>query len=341
MLSTTLATSIFISAGILNGTYPVLSRKMPNWRFENIWFVFAIFCFVVLPWSILLLTDPNALLVYQNMSSHTGLLIFIFGVLFGIGQITLPIAFNLIGFGLSFLFNIGISTTLGGLVPIAILYPQQLFDAKIVFIIIASMIAIVGLILAYLAGIYRDKHAKPISHPRNTTTYQGLFGLGVILASITGLVSIGQNYSFLATQELQQIALQQHLTVLNANTIMWPLFFSFSFIPIALFMLYLNIKHQSFDNFRHKQSKKYFLYCFIMAAFWYLSMILYSEGVLEMGRTGALFGWPLFTTMIVLTSNFWGWLGGEWRDGNKHSKILWLSGISLLTLAIIILSTNL
>ena len=105
-----------------------------------------------------------------------------------------------------------------------------------------------------------------------------------ILAVIAGFFSACQNFSFAATEQLQQIALSHHVSHFVAANIMWPGFLLFAFIPYAAYMLYLHSRNRSFAKYSSKTIFRYSPLAFAMAFFWYGSLMIYSKASLHIGE---------------------------------------------------------
>lgn len=68
----------------------------------------------------------------------------------------------------------------------------------------------------------------------------------------------------------------------------------------------------------------------IMAIAWSASIFLYAGAVAGLGRHGPSIGWPVFMALIVLTSNLWGVILGEWRDLPRAAFHKMLGGSAFL-----------
>jgi L-rhamnose-H+ transport protein len=52
-----------------------------------------------------------------------------------------------------------------------------------------------------------------------------------------------------------------------------------------------------------------------------------------LGRLGTSFGWPVFIALIILTSNAWGVILGEWKGAGRGAFQRMLLGSAVLVLA--------
>ncbi|MEM1244506.1 MAG: L-rhamnose/proton symporter RhaT [Pseudomonadota bacterium] len=320
-------------AGVINGSFALPTKNVKHWSFENIWLSYSFWAFLLLPWIFLFIIDESAFHFYATIPSYELFIIFIGGIAFGIGMVCFAVALDKIGLALGFLLNIGISTGLGFCLPLIFLHTQEVFTPFGLFTFIGTILILCGLLVGFKAGKIRDTE---IIHDHSAKK-QNKYYLGVLLATIAGFASAGENFTFAATTNLQHMALADGISALAAANIIWPLFLTFTLIPYAVYMLFLHRKNASFVNYRHSSSTKYSFAAFTMAIFWYGSLILYSKASLVIGTLGPIVGWPLFMVCIILTSNYWGWHHKEWSQCPIRAKRLAARSVVLLIFAVLVL----
>jgi L-rhamnose-H+ transport protein len=76
-----------------------------------------------------------------------------------------------------------------------------------------------------------------------------------------------------------------------------------------------------------------------MAFFWFGSTLLYGIAAGMLGSLGAILGWPLFMSLIVITASVWGVATGEWKGAGRRPLQLMFGGVAMLVLAIFVLAT--
>jgi hypothetical protein len=74
-----------------------------------------------------------------------------------------------------------------------------------------------------------------------------------------------------------------------------------------------------------------------MGAIWMPSIALYGRAAVLMGDLGSSAGWGLYMGVVILVSNFWGFVTGEWRGISGKPIKLIVTGIALLLAAICII----
>lgn len=340
MLEIIIASSLVLLSGMTAGSYAMPTKYMSKWQYENIWTMFSLFAFCILPWLFTLIVEPRVFTVYSHMPISQLLIMIIGGLTFGIGQILFTVSLGIIGMGLAFAINLGMGTSLGFLLPLIFQHADKIFTSFGVITISGVVIAVIGLAIFAYAGNLRDKDKKLNATTENNTenkNKKGSLKLGFILVSLAGFASAGQNFSFSLTYETQQLALSLGINKLVAGNILWPIFLFCTFLTFTAFTLYHNWKNKTFHLYKDPQAKKCYLYAFIMAFCWYCPLIFYSKASQLFENIGPLIFWPIFMVLIILTSNFWGWKHKEWENVSKKTAKIALVGLILLISAIFIL----
>lgn len=338
-----LAFFFLVFAGIINASYAAPMKYMRGWVYENIWFQFSLWTFFIIPWIFILIVAPQAFGIWASMPPHIIVITIIGGVAFGIGQVCFAFALHSIGLGIAFVLNIGIGTGLGFLLPLLFQHQEEIHTPFGLVTISGVALAIVGIVFCTMAGDIRDKEYKGMAaeEARPTHAKKG-YWLGVLLAAVAGLTSAGQNFSFSEAQcgrfGLEQAALARGATKLGAANIFWPVFLFFAFIPYIAYMAYLLKKNGTFKNYALPGTKRYFAFGVIMGLFWFGSLIFYSKASQIIGDLGPVIGWPLFMIFIILTSNFWGYVTGEWNGVSRRVGRLMMYGVGFLVLAVIVIA---
>jgi len=121
-----LGVGVVIAAGMLQGIFAVPMKFASRWNYENIWLVYSLTGMVVFPWLLVIATVPHPAEIYASTSTTTLFGIAGFGVCWGIGATLTGVGLTLLGIGLGMAIILGLSASLGSLIPLVILHPQTL-----------------------------------------------------------------------------------------------------------------------------------------------------------------------------------------------------------------------
>jgi len=326
---------LILMAGGINGSFAMPTKYMTKWSFETIWLTYAVVAFLLIPWGALWLLNPHALFVYTLTPPMTLFIMAIGGLLFGIGQVGFAFGIHRVGIGLAFTLNIGLGTVMGFLLPLIIQHPNEILTPTGECTLVGAALIIASLVCSYYAGHARDQEAHKVDHPLNQSKHD--YRVGILLCLMAGLCSAGQNLTFSLTHNMQVISAKAGASPLVSSGIIWPGFLVFTFIPYALYMLFLMRKNHSFSAFKNSKGL-YYILALVMGACWYGSLILYSKAAQLIGKLGPVLGWPMFMALIILTSSFWGIYHKEWHGSAVATKLKMYVGIMLMVLAIVVLS---
>src|SRR6202165_6236507 len=145
-----LAEAVF--GGVLQGLLAVPMKYAPRWNYENIWLIFSLMGMVVLPWMLTTATVPHLVEVYSLTPMPVLVRIAGFGLCWGIGSALAGLGMNLLGIGLGMAVILGLSASLGSLIPLLILSPQQLHTSQGRTYLVGTVIMLPGIALGGAAG---------------------------------------------------------------------------------------------------------------------------------------------------------------------------------------------
>ncbi|MCF7790357.1 MAG: hypothetical protein K9M56_00020 [Victivallales bacterium] len=339
-------------AGVINGSFATPTKYMVDWKEENVWFFFSFWGMLIFPWLTLMLLSPNQIGFITYIPKEALIIAVVGGLLFGIGQLCFSIAIGLIGIGLSFLINISMGTAGTALVPL-LYHKKILFSSYGILQSAGIVIFIVAVTIGVKAGTDREKNKRNISSEAEQTKKEagtakkelsaGKVVLGMVLVIIAGVGSACQGLSYtFANPSVSSITLKNGMTPLAASISTWIIVFTAAWVPYCIYFFLLSLKRKSISNIFKSANTKVYLYMFIIMAlgFWGSVVFFSRASSLIGGNLAPTIAWPLFMIFIILTSNFWGWVSGEWKNaGTKAVFKIWCS-IGLFVSAIIVFSCS-
>ena len=168
-------------AGILQGSFAAPMKRMPAWRWENSWLLFALSGLIIFPWIVNFASVPNVTSVYAGASPSVLIKVLLFGLLWGVGSTLFGLAISRVGMALGFALILGITSSFGSLIPMAILHSEQLLAKRGLSLIAGSAVMVLGLVFLALAGRAREQ---------DLGTGQGVrseFAFGLVLCIFSGM----------------------------------------------------------------------------------------------------------------------------------------------------------
>jgi len=326
---------LVLLGGVLNGSFALPMKRMPAWGWENTWLVYALVSMAIVPWALAIATTPDWSGVCRQTSWPTLIKVMIFGLGWGIGSTLFGLGIRRVGMALGFAIILGVTATVGSLLPLAVLHPQQLWTRQGFWLIIGLFLVISGVILSSVAGQLRERDAPVKTEDASRTT----FGLGVVICLFSGVFSAMLNFSFVFGKELRESSLAAGARPTMASNLIWALALSAGFLANAAYCCHLLRKNHSWSLFSARDAGgKYWLGAILMGLVWFSGIVVYGIGAAKLGAWGAILGWPLFMAMIIIAGNLWGAATGEWAGASRRSYTYSWAGIIALVLAICAIS---
>jgi L-rhamnose-H+ transport protein len=318
-----------IVGGLLHGSFALPMKKIKNWKWENIWLVYSVVGLICCPIALALATVPGLWQAFENTAGGTLALIALCGFGWGLGSTLFGLGIARVGIGLAFAIILGITSSVGSLLPIMVNNPAYLGTNRGLAFLGGLAVALVGIVLCAMAGSEREKR----QNPQVGGGHGAGFGTGLLICLASGLLSPALNFGFAFGKPLQDAAQALGAKPDLAGNAIWVLGLLGGLIPNAGYALYLLTKNKTWSQYTAPGSAAwYWLGAAVMGVLWYGGVSIYGMGASQMGaQMGAVLGWPIFMSVVIVIGNVWGALTGEWSGaGAKAIRLGWLGNIVLL-----------
>jgi L-rhamnose-H+ transport protein len=322
-----------VIGGTLSGSFATPTKYVKQWKWENIWPVWAVVGFILTPWILFFATVPHPLGVYRDAGSRDLLLLAGFGVGFGISQICFGLGVAAAGIALGFALILGLATVVGSLVPLIVLQPQTIFTPKGLMIIAGVGVILVGIVFCAVAGGKKEKEslaARP--SPQEEAAGARSFKAGLVICFISGVLGPCLNLGLAFGTPLLNRAAELGVSPGNRPNVVWPPVLSAAFVPYIAYCIYLWRKNKTFHLFTAPGSAVNWVHGAVMGLLWIGSLAIYGVATARIGAMGPILAWPLFMSVIIITSNVWGFMTGEWKGVSRGPLTFMLGGIAFLIL---------
>src|SRR5580692_9059413 len=324
---------LVLCAAIMNAAYALPMKLNKKWEWEHSWFAFSIMGVAVVPTVIALLTVPALWSTYSTVSNGTLAAMVLFGASWGVSLVFFGLALTRLGLAITFAVCLGTSAAVGALTPLIAQHADLVMTRQGGLIILGVLVIILGVSLCGLAG----KHRETALQQATTNLRKGFWG-GFLLAFTSGILGSMLNLGLAFGGSIQRAAQQHGASLAMMSNAVWLPCLYAGFLPGAIYCYILMRKKSNVSQLRLPGTWYYWLVGASMGFLWFGSIILYSISTLKLGDLGTSIGWPLFLASIVVASTIFGALTGEWaRTGTRPIRTM-IAGVSLLVLAIAILS---
>ena len=319
-----------ILAGLLNGSFAVPLKTARTWKFNHIWTLHSLVAMGVVPWIVVVAAVPHWVEVVTRIDSRGWLFLIGWGLLFGIASLLYGVAVDLLGIALGFAIQLGLSIVLGALLPMLWAGAFRLQSSLDWLFVLGLALMVLGVILCAQAGGRKQSSgdsgddSKPIR-----------FRWGLIIALIGGVLAPTLNFGIQYGTDL----LKQGGELLGARRfpveiyLAWAVFLSSAAVMQAAYCFSRVVRDHSLGTFRQGIASRDAPQVLAMSLVWISSVFIYGRSAFGLGRLGNSFGWPIFVALIILTSNAWGVLLGEWKGAKPREFYRMLAGSGVLIVA--------
>jgi L-rhamnose-H+ transport protein len=323
---------LLVVAGVMNASFTLPMKFTKKWAWENTWTVWTVIGLLILPPLTAYLTIPNLGAVYARAGTQSIVLVALCGLAWGVAQVLFGLAVNAIGIALGFAIVLGLSAALGSLIPLIRLHPEKIFTAAGLTAIGGVVLVIVGVSVCAIAGRKRERALGTVEEHKMS------FSAGLACAIVSGICAAAMNFGVAFGGALSGAAEAEGATrVWSINAVWLPLMVAGA-IPSFFYCPYLMRKNKTSSNFSAPGTGSYWLLAALMAVLWFTSTIMYGAASGKLGELGAVLGWPLFMSLIVITASILGIATGEWKNTGKGPLRIQMTGAAILVLAVIVLS---
>jgi L-rhamnose-H+ transport protein len=293
------------------------------------------------PWFMVYVTVPHMVGFYQQAGAQEILLLFGFGLGFGLAQIFFGLGIAALGIALNFAIAIGLSTALGSLVPLVAKHPKMIPTTKGMVIILGVTLMLVGIVFCAVAGRHKEK-AMQSSAPEQQegVTKKMSFKAGLIICILAGVGSPLINFGLAFGKPLMDRAAQFGVRPMSQANVIWAPLVTASLVPYLSYCAYLWKKNQTAPLFFRSGTAINWLLGATMGVLWFGSTVIYGAATAQLAGLGPILGWPLFMSCIILTSNVWGFVTGEWKTAGQKALTTMLAGILFLIFGFVTLAVS-
>ncbi|MFC3158967.1 L-rhamnose-H+ transport protein [Chryseobacterium arachidis] len=341
--------------GFASGSFYMPYKKVKGWQWETFWLIGGLFSWIIVPPLAAFLTIPNFWGIIQSESSSIIGFTFLFGALWGIGGFMYGLGVRYLGVALGSSIMLGLTMVIGSLLP-SIYYEFNPQDGKDniglmlssewgKMVLLGLLVCVIGIIISGKAGVMKDKELQTDAvDPHGVevkTEYK--FGLGLIVAIISGVLSACFNFGLEAGKPMANVANEAWKLAnpnqgefLFQNNVTYVVVLWGGMASNLIGCLYLSFKNKSYTDYTKKNvpAVKNILFCALAGTMWFLQFFFYGMGESKMGNGPS--SWILHMAFIILIANLWGVIIKEWKGVSRKTISTIVVGMLVMFVSILI-----
>lgn len=341
--------------GFASGSFYIPYKKVKGWSWESYWIVGGLFSWLIVPPLAAYLTIPNFSAIIESTDGGILGYTYLFGVLWGIGGLTYGLGVRYLGVSLGSSIILGLTMVLGALIP-SIYYNFFPKEGKDTFAMLVStrwgltvigglLVCIFGIILCGKAGHMKEKELKTSGvdpHGAETKT-EFKFGLGILVAIVSGVLSACFNFGIEAgksmaetANELWKAANPGEGEFLFQNNVTYVVILWGGLTTNFIWCMLLNARNKTFGDYTNSKTPllRNYIFSALAGTTWFMQFFFYGMGESKMGNGPS--SWILHMAFIILVANVWGIALKEWKGVSSKTKATVIAGIVTIIVSVLL-----
>lgn len=312
-------------------------KKVRHWSWETMWSLGGLFSWIILPWGISYWLLPDFWAYYGSFSASVLLPVFLFGAMWGVGNIGYGLTMRYLGMSLGIGIAIGITLIIGTLMTPII---QGRFGMMIGtpggrMTLLGVLVAVVGVGIVTYAGLLKERALGIRAEEFNLRK-------GLALAVMCGVFSAGMSFAMDAAKPMHDaaaqigisplyVALPSYVVIMGGGALI-----NLGFCILRL-MTRRDLSLRADLSVASSVLLTNVLFSVLAGVMWYLQFFFYAWGHASIPVQYDYMSWMLHMSFYVLGGGIVGLLLKEWLStGTKPTRILCLGALVIVLAANIV-----
>lgn len=332
--------------GFASGSFYIPFKKVKNWAWESYWIVGGFFSWLIVPFLAAWITVPDFLSIIRSTDGLTLFWTYFMGVLWGIGGLTFGLAMRYLGLSLGMSVALGYTSAFGSLIPPlyrdlvgsagpdAVTFSAMLQSTSGQLVLAGVVVCLAGIAICGKAGVMKEKELPEDQKKESIQEFD--LRKGLIVATISGILSACFNFGIEAGKPMAEIAIQQGSNPLFQNNVIFVVLLWGGLTTNLLWCLLLNMRNKTFGDYTNKSTPLASNYFFAAVAgtTWFLQFFFYGMGESKLGNGAS--SWILHMAFIIMVSSLWGITLREWKGVSKKTFGTILLGILTIMASVLL-----
>jgi L-rhamnose-H+ transport protein len=327
--------------GFASGSFYLPYKKISGWSWESAWIVGGSFSWRLVPWIAATVTVPGYMEIIHDTPMATLLWTYLMGLLWGIGGLTFGLSMRYLGMSLGMSVALGFCSAFGAMIPpiyrdLAGIHGETfsvLFkDTGGRFVLLGVVVCLIGIGICGKAGMLKEAQLSAAEKKAGVAEFNLIRGLTV--ATVSGILSACFNFGIEAGQSMAHLATLRGANPLFQNNVIFVVVLWGGLTTNFIWCMVLNWRNKSYPDYCNLASplaKNYGLSA-LAGTIWFLQFFFYGMGASKLSNGAS--SWILHMAFIIIISNVWGFLLGEWRGTPKRTLAIVLLGILTILISV-------
>ena len=324
---------------VCGGSFGLPSKYVrPDTPWEVLWGPFFLFVTILIPCTVAPLVVNDLCGIYARVGMSEIIPVLLFGLLWGLGSMTLGMSFAFIGLSLAYALNYGAQIAFGSMMPMLLFDREHILTPHGYVILAGVAVCLIGVVVSGRAGILKDRSLKQdasTSQPERPTDVaikkpKVLVGLiiGVVSGILCACYAVASGYAGPIKVETLHDHLNSDLAAAWAVTamILWG-----GAVSACLYCIIQLTRNKTWDHFARPGVALVLALAAVMAVLHDAAIFFFALGWINLGdNLGISVGYPIFMSFAIIVGNVHGFRTGEWKGASRQSVAWIVAGMDAL-----------
>ncbi len=331
-----------IIGAICGGSFGLPSKfvkKDTPW--EVLWGPFFFFVTILIPVVVAPLVVNDLGGVYSRVGTSTIIPVLVFGLLWGLGSMTLGMSFSFIGLSLAYALNYGAQMAFGFLIPMLLFDAHQILTSHGCLFLAGVAVCLIGVTVSGRAGILKDRSLKEDGFDSDkadsSATKQPKILIGLVIAVVSGVLcacyAVAVRFAGPIGDQAELSNPKWAAAWAVTAMILWG-----GAVSSCLYCAVQLTRNRTWGRLSRPGVGRILLLAAIMAVLHDAAIFFFGLGALNVGDLGVSVGYPVFMSFAIIVGNFHGFRTHEWKGASRESIIWIILGIALLIAGVCLLA---
>ncbi|HAI05676.1 MULTISPECIES: L-rhamnose/proton symporter RhaT [Pantoea] len=310
-------------------------KQVKRWSWETMWSVGGLMSWLILPWVVSAILLPDFRAYYSSFSLAQLLPVFLFGAMWGVGNINYGLTMRYLGMSMGIGIAIGITLVVGTLMtPLLQGRFGELFaSAGGRLTLLGVLVALVGVAIVSRAGLLKERALGINAQEFNLKK-------GLVLAVMCGIFSAGMSFAMDAAKPMHQAAAQLGIDPLYVALPSYVVIMGGGALVNLAFCFYRLATRPELSVRKDLSVAKPLLlanvaFAVLGGTMWYLQFFFYAWGHARIPAQYDYVSWMLHMSLYVLCGGLVGLLMKEWKSVGRRPV-----GVLSIGCVVIIIAAN-
>ncbi len=313
-------------------------RKDTPW--EVLWGPFFLFVTVLIPLTLGPLSVKGLFPTVTAAGLAAVLPVLVFGLLWGLGSMTLGMSFGFIGLSLAYAINYGAQIACGSMVPMALHNADQMLTARGYVVMAGVAVCLLGVVVSGRAGILRDRSLKGVTPAEaDGAPPKPKMAIGLAVAFLSGLLCACYAIAFSYGGEAMAVSQNDfgnpvwRSTFVVTALVLWG-----GAVSSCAYCAALLVRKGTWRRFGDVGIARLLGLALVMALLHDGAILFWGLGAANLGDLGVSVGYAAFMSLAIIVGNVHGFRTGEWKGASRQSIHWIVVGIAVLIIGVCVLA---